>query len=404
MTKSPAKDKRRVQQVCVLGATGSVGTATLDVIAGNRDRFEVFALTANRRLDDLFAQCLRFRPRYAAVAGAAEARGLAGRLRDAGLATEVMSGAGALCELAAHPEVDTVMAAIVGAAGLAPCLAAAGAGKRLLLANKEALVVGGALFMRTVASGGATLLPIDSEHSAIHQCLPLDRSTWPDRVARIVLTASGGPFRGRDPATLTRVTPDEACAHPNWVMGRKISVDSATMMNKALEVIEAHYLFDLAPEQIEVVIHPQSIIHSMVVCRDQSILAQLGTPDMRVPIAYGLGYPDRIASGAEALDWAKVAALTFEPADLRLYPGLGLAWDALRAPPGSTAVLNAANEEAVAAFLAGTVSFDRIHTVNCRTIESLSPAPGAAGSLESLLALDHEARDRAREFLKDLAR
>ncbi len=210
--------------------------------------------------------------------------------------------------------------------------------------------------MRTVARGGATLLPIDSEHSAIHQCLPDDRSTWNARIARIVLTASGGPFRGRDPATLSRVTPDEACAHPNWVMGRKISVDSATMMNKALEVIEAHFLFDLAPERIEVVIHPQSIVHSMVVCRDQSVLAQLGTPDMRVPIAYGLAFPDRIASGADALDWRALAALTFEPADPRLYPGLGLAWDALRAPPGSTAVLNAANEVAVAAFLAGTVS------------------------------------------------
>ena len=393
-----------MQRVCVLGATGSVGTATLDVIAGNRDRFEVFALTANRRLDELFAQCLRFRPRYAAVAGAAEARGLAARLREAGVATEVMSGAGALCELAAHPEVDTVMAAIVGAAGLAPCLAAAGAGKRLLLANKEALVVGGALFMRTIASGGATLLPIDSEHSAIHQCLPGDRTTWNDRVARIVLTASGGPFRGRDPATLSQVTPDEACAHPNWVMGRKISVDSATMMNKALEVIEAHFLFDLAPEQIEVVIHPQSIVHSMVVCRDQSVLAQLGTPDMRVPIAYGLGYPDRIESGTEPLDWSALGALTFEAADLRLYPGLGLAWDALRAPPGATTVLNAANEEAVAAFLAGTVSFDRIHTVNCRTIEALTPGPGAADSLESLLALDHEARRRAAEHVKGLAR
>jgi len=395
---------RAVQRICVLGATGSVGMATLDVIAAHPDRFEVFALTARRRLDELFVLCQRFRPRHAAVATAAEGRVLSARLRAAGIATEVLSGAGALCELAAHPEVDAVMAAIVGAAGLAPCLAAAAAGKRLLLANKEALVVGGTLFMRTVARGGATLLPIDSEHSAIHQCLPLDRSTWPDRVARIVLTASGGPFRGRDPATLARVTPDEACAHPNWVMGRKISVDSATMMNKALEVIEAHFLFALAPEQIEVVIHPQSIIHSMVVCRDQSVLAQLGTPDMRVPIAYGLGYPDRIASGADALDWSTVAALTFEPADLRLYPGLGLAWDALRAPPGSTAVLNAANEEAVAAFLAGTVSFDRIHTVNCRTIESLSPAPGAADSLESLLALDDEARRRAREFLKAVAR
>jgi 1-deoxy-D-xylulose-5-phosphate reductoisomerase len=392
------------QRVCVLGATGSVGAATLDVVAAHPDRFEVFALTANGRLDELFAQCLRFRPRYAAVAGADGARALADRLRSADIATEVMSGTAALCELAAHPDADTVMAAIVGAAGLAPCLAAARAGKRLLLANKEALVVGGALFVRAVAAGGATLLPIDSEHSAIHQCLPLDRSTWPDRVARIVLTASGGPFRGRDPATLARVTPDEACAHPNWVMGRKISVDSATMMNKALEVIEAHFLFGLAPEQIEVVIHPQSIIHSMVVCQDQSVLAQLGTPDMRVPIAYGLGYPDRISSGAQALDWGALAALTFEPADLRLYPGLGLAWDALRAAPGSTAVLNAANEEAVAAFLAGTVSFDRIHTVNCRTIESLSPSSGAADSLESLLALDQEARLRARGFLKDLAR
>jgi 1-deoxy-D-xylulose-5-phosphate reductoisomerase len=268
----------------------------------------------------------------------------------------------------------------------------------------DALVVGGALFMRTVARGGATLLPIDSEHSAIHQCLPDDRSTWNARIARIVLTASGGPFRGRDPATLSHVTPDQACAHPNWVMGRKISVDSATMMNKALEVIEAHFLFDLAPERIEVVIHPQSIVHSMVVCRDQSVLAQLGTPDMRVPIAYGLAYPERIASGADALDWRSLAALTFEPADPRLYPGLGLAWDALRAPPGSTAVLNAANEVAVAGFLAGTVLFDRIHTINCRTVEAVVPPAGAADSVESLLALDSEARHRAAEFLKGSAR
>jgi 1-deoxy-D-xylulose-5-phosphate reductoisomerase len=394
----------RRQRVCVLGATGSVGAATLDVIAAHPERFEVFALTANRRLDELFAQCARFRPRYAAVATAAEARALGERLSAADVATEVTSGAGALCELAAHPEADTVMAAIVGAAGLAPCLAAAAAGKRLLLANKEALVVGGALFMRTVARGGATLLPIDSEHSAIYQCLPEDRATWHDRIARIVLTASGGPFRGRDPATLGDVTPDEACAHPNWVMGRKISVDSATMMNKALEVIEAHFLFDVAPEQIEVVIHPQSIIHSMVVCRDQSVLAQLGTPDMRVPIAYGLAWPDRIASGADAIDWRTLAALTFEPAEPRLYPGLALAWDALRAPPGAAAVLNAANEEAVAAFLAGTIRFDRIHTVNCRTVEALLPSPGAAESLESLLALDQEARRRAGEYVKGLSR
>jgi len=402
--KTVRNSDRQRQRVCVLGATGSIGVATLDVIAAHPDRFEVLALTANRRLDELFALCVRFRPRHAAVATTEEARSLAARLRGAGVDTAVTSGAGALCELAAHPDVDTVMAAIVGAAGLAPCLAAAAAGKRLLLANKEALVVGGELFVRAVARGGATLLPIDSEHSAIYQCLPEDRASWQARVAKIILTASGGPFRGRDPSTLAGVTPDEACAHPNWVMGRKISVDSATMMNKALEVIEAHFLFDLAPEQIEVVIHPQSIIHSMVVCRDQSVLAQLGTPDMRVPIAYGLAWPDRIASGADAIDWRSLAALTFEPADPRLYPGLALAWDALAAPPGATAVLNAANEEAVAAFLAGTIRFDRIHTVNCRTVEALLPSPGAADSLESLLALDHEARRRASQFVKGLAR
>jgi 1-deoxy-D-xylulose-5-phosphate reductoisomerase len=388
------------RSVCVLGATGSVGTATLDVIERHPDRFEIFALTAHRRLDELFAQCVRVEPRFAAVATAADAASLATRLRDAGVRTEVLHGPQALCELAAHPDADTVMAAIVGAAGLAPCLAAAEAGKRVLLANKEALVVGGALFVAAVKRGGATLLPIDSEHSAVFQCLPHDRATWRDRVDHIVLTASGGPFRGRDPASLRDVTPDQACAHPTWVMGRKISVDSATMMNKALEVIEAHYLFDLAPEQIEVVIHPQSIIHSMVVCRDQSVLAQLGTPDMRVPIAFGLAYPDRIVSGTQALDWRSVAALTFEPADPVIYPGLALAWDALRGPPGATAVLNAANEEAVAAFLAGTIRFDRIHTVNRRTVEALVPGPGAADSLESLLALDAEARRRAHQFLK----
>ena len=388
------------QRLCVLGATGSVGRATLEVAAAHPQRFEIFALTAHQRLDDLLALCIRHRPRFAAVATPAQAREFTERLCSAGVATDVLSGEGALSELAAHPEVDAVMAAIVGAAGLAPCLAAAAAGKRLLLANKEALVVGGHVFVDAVARGGATLLPIDSEHSAIFQCLPEDRRTWKDRVARIVLTASGGPFRGRDPATLHAVTPDQACAHPNWVMGRKISVDSATMMNKALEVIEAHFLFDLAPEQIEVVIHPQSIVHSMVVCRDQSVLAQLGTPDMRVPIAYGLAYPDRIDSGTEPLDWQRLASLTFEPADLKIYPGLGLAWDVLRAPPGTAAVLNAANEEAVAAFLAGTIRFDRIHTINCRTLEALAPAHGAADSLASLLALDAEARRCAAQFLK----
>jgi 1-deoxy-D-xylulose-5-phosphate reductoisomerase len=391
------------QRVCILGATGSVGMATLDVMARHPDRFEVFALTAQKRIDELFALCLRSKPRYA-VAGTPEGAAiLARRLADAGVATEVMQGDQALCELAAHPEVDTVMAAIVGAAGLSSCLAAAKAGKRLLLANKEALVVGGALFIDAVQAGGATLLPIDSEHSAIFQCLPADRSTWKDRIDHIVLTASGGPFRGRAPASLADVTPAEACAHPNWVMGRKISVDSATMMNKALEVIEAHFLFDLTPAQIKVVIHPQSVIHSMVVCRDHSVLAQLGTPDMRVPIAHGLAWPGRIDSGTRPVDWSKLAALTFEAADPDLYPGLALAWDTLRAPAGTSAVLNAANEEAVAAFLAGTIRFDRIHSVNARTVAALIPPRGAADSLEGLIALDAEARRRAGQFLKNLA-
>jgi 1-deoxy-D-xylulose-5-phosphate reductoisomerase len=281
-------------------------------------------------------------------------------------------------------------------------MAAARAGKRLLLANKEALVVGGALFMEAVREGGATLLPIDSEHSAIFQCLPEDRSTWPSRIDHIVLTASGGPFRQRDPASLANVTPDEACAHPNWVMGRKISVDSATMMNKALEVIEARWFFDLAPEQIRVVIHPQSIIHSMVVCKDHSVLAQLGTPDMRVPIAFGLSFPDRIESGASALDFTRLAGLHFEPADLTRYPGLQLAWDTLRGPEGSTVILNAANEVAVAAFLSGTIRFDQIHNLNTATLDTVTCTPHVCRSLEGLLALDAQARQAAEQLLTRL--
>ena len=391
------------QRVCILGATGSVGMATLDVIARHPDRFEVVGLTAQHRLDELLGLCHKFRPRHVVVGSADGAAALAARLAEAGLRAEVRHGGEALCDLAAHDDVDTVMAAIVGAAGLGACLAAARAGKRLLLANKEALVVGGDLFMRAVKEGAATLLPIDSEHSAILQCLPDDRTSWPERIDHIVLTASGGPFRGRLPATLADVTPEQACAHPNWVMGRKISVDSATMMNKALEVIEAHFLFDLPAERIRVVIHPQSIIHSMVVCRDQSVLAQLGTADMRVPIACGLAWPDRIASGTEPLDWRTVKALTFEDADPALYPALALATDALRGPPGTSAVLNAANEEAVAAFLSGTIRFDRIHKVNARTMAAVIPEPGAADSLEALLALDAEARRHAVRFLKSFA-
>jgi 1-deoxy-D-xylulose-5-phosphate reductoisomerase len=385
------------QRITVLGSTGSIGTSTLDVLTRHPDRFEIFALTAHSRVEALAAQCRQWRPRFAVLPTPELAHELAAQLRADSLATEVLVGAQALVEVAAHPDVDAVMAAIVGAAGLAPCLAAAQAGKRLLLANKEALVVGGQLFMDAVQAGGAALLPIDSEHSAIFQCLPEDRSAWAQRIDHIVLTASGGPFRQRDPATLRDVTPDQACAHPNWVMGRKISVDSATMMNKALEVIEARWLFDLAPRNVRVVLHPQSIIHSMVVCRDNSVLAQLGTPDMRVPIAYGLAWPERIESGAAQLDFLSLKALTFEPADAQRYPGLQLAWAALEARAGSTAVLNAANEVAVASFLDGTLRFDQIHAVNAATLEHLAVPADAAASLDGLMALDEHARRVARE-------
>ena len=390
------------QRVCVLGATGSIGTNTLDVLSRHPERFEVVALTAHGRVAELLAQCITWKPRFAVVAESAAAQVLQRGLRDAGLRTEVLHGAKALVDVAAHADVDVVMAAIVGAAGLEPCLAAARAGKRLLLANKEAIVVGGALFMQAVRDGGATLLPIDSEHSAIFQCLPEDRSTWAQRIDHIVLTASGGPFRDRDPATLASVTPDEACAHPNWVMGRKISVDSATMMNKALEVIEARWLFNLEPEQIRVLVHPQSIVHSMVVCRDRSVLAQLGTPDMRVPIAYGLSFPERIESGASLLDFPALSGLTFRPADFERYPGLALAWQTLRGAEGSTTVLNAANEVAVAAFLAGTIRFDQIHSVNARSLDTVTPASDAVRSVEGLLALDAEARRHADAIVRKL--
>lgn len=401
MNQTPARTAR--QRVCILGATGSVGVNTLDVISRHPGRFEVFALTAHARVDALFSQCLTWRPRFAVVPTNALATDLQARLKAANISTEVLVGAQALCDMAAHPEVDAVMAAIVGAAGLAPCLAAARAGKRLLLANKEALVVGGPLFMDAVRTGGAALLPIDSEHSAIFQCLPDDRARWPGRIDHILLTSSGGPFRKRDPATMAAITPDEACAHPNFAMGRKISVDSATMMNKALEVIEARWLFDLTPEQIRVVIHPQQIVHSMVVCRDNSVLAQLGTPDMRVPIAYGLSFPERIESGAGQLDFTTLAALTFEAPDHARYPGLALAWQTLRGAEGSTTVLNAANETAVAAFLAGTIRFDQIHNVIEQTLEAVDVRSAGADALEALVALDERARRQAAQYVKGIA-
>ncbi|KQW20080.1 1-deoxy-D-xylulose-5-phosphate reductoisomerase [Acidovorax sp. Root402] len=389
------------QRLTVLGSTGSIGTSTLDVVARHPERFEVFALSAATQVDLLLAQCAQFRPRYAVMASAPHAAALAEKLQANSLPTQVIQSQDALEVIASHDEVDAVMAAIVGAAGLAPCLAAARAGKRLLLANKEALVVGGGLFMQTVRDGGATLLPIDSEHSAIFQCLPEDPATWSDRVDSILLTASGGPFRQRDPSTLAQITPDQACAHPNFSMGRKISVDSATMMNKALEVIEARWLFDLHPDQIKVVIHPQQIIHSMVQFKDASILAQLGTPDMRVPIACGLSWPERITSGASKLDFSTLGALAFEDADAIRFPGLHLSWQALKAAEGTTAVLNAANEVAVGAFLSGRLRFDHIHAVNLATLDAVLPSK--PDSLAALLDLDTQARHAAEHVAGRLA-
>lgn len=393
------------QRLAVLGSTGSIGASTLDVAARHPDRIEVVALTAATQVDKLLAQCERFRPRVAAMASAPHAAQLAEKIRQKGLEVRVDTAPAAIENIASSAEVDTVMAAIVGAAGLGPCLAAARAGKRLLLANKEALVVGGSLFMRAVREGGATLLPIDSEHSAIFQSLPEDPATWGQRVERIILTASGGPFRTWEPARLRSVTPEQACAHPNWRMGRKISVDSATMVNKALEIIEAHWLFGMPPEKLCALIHPQSVIHSMVQYLDGSIVAQLGTPDMRVPIAYGLAWPQRMASGSPALDFGALQGLTFEDMQSHghpaRFPSLALVWQVLRAPEGACAVFNAANEVAVEAFLQGRIRFDQIHAVIQSTLEAAACHP--APDLPALLALDASARRTAQEAARKLA-
>lgn len=389
------------QNVVVLGATGSIGANTLDVMARHPDRYRLYAVTAATKVELLFDICMAHQPRYAVMSNPASAQALARRLVEAGSRTEVLGGADMLVEVARATEVDVVMAAIVGAAGLEPCIAAARAGKRLLLANKEALVVGGDLFMDAVVAGNATLLPIDSEHSAIFQSLPDDRAQWASSIDKIILTASGGPFRDWDPAQLLQVTPEQACAHPNWVMGQKISVDSATMMNKALEVIEARYLFGVAPDKIEVVIHPQSVVHSMVQFVDNSVVAQLGTPDMRGPIAYGLSWPQRIASGASALNFANMGNLNFASADSeinqRRYPGLRLAWDAMAAASGTTAILNAANEVAVEAFLQRRIRFDQIHHLNVAMLEQVTPS--AIHALDDLLALDQQTRTVARTWV-----
>ena len=385
------------QQLTILGSTGSIGVNTLDVVARHPEKFQIFALTGARQVELMFSQCLAFKPKFAVMVEREAAQQLAEKIKSAGLSTQVFNTPQALVDVSSDERVDVVMAAIVGAAGLAPCLAAAKTGKRLLLANKEALVVGGQLFLDTVLAGGAKLLPIDSEHSAVFQSLPDNPEVWPAAVDKIILTASGGPFRTRDPNSLHTVTPEEACAHPNWVMGRKISVDSATMMNKALEVIEAKYLFGVTPRQIEVVIHPQSVIHSMVQFVDGSVVAQLGTPDMRMPIAYGLSWPDRITSGSDPLNFNHMQAMTFEamdePSHMQRFPSLRLAWEALAAPQGTTAVLNAANEVAVDLFLKKQIRFDHIHQVNLATLERIRPMRPQC--LEDLLDIDAQARDAA---------
>ena len=389
----------RRQRITVLGATGSIGLSTLDVVARHRDRFEVFALSGHRQLDRLFELCVQFTPRIAVTADETGARKVRSSLQAAGCATEVLSGPRALIDIANHPEVDCVMAAIVGAAGLQPTLAAAAAGKRVLLANKEALVLAGALFMTEVRRAKALLLPIDSEHNAVFQSLPSGYSGDMERsgVRRIMLTASGGPFRQLPLGALAQVTPEQACAHPNWVMGRKISVDSATMMNKGLEVIEAHWLFNVAPEQIEVVIHPQSVIHSLVDYVDGSVLAQLGNPDMRTPIAHALAWPERLEAGVRALDLIEVAQLSFERPDLLRFPCLDLAYRALRAGGTAPALLNAANEEAVSAFLERRLGFTRIADVIAATLDGI--ASTVAESLGDVLEADAAARSISRSFI-----
>ena len=389
-----------MQRITILGATGSIGASTLDVLARHPDRYRVYALSAHGRVEELADACRRVKPARAVV-GTAEAAGRLSQLL-AGLDIQVDHGEQALCEIASGPDTDTVMAAIVGAAGLAPTLAAARAGKKVLLANKEALVMSGQLFLDAVSQHGATLLPIDSEHNAIFQSLPATYARDPQAagVAKILLTASGGPFLQRAVETLEAVTPDEACKHPNWVMGRKISVDSATMMNKGLEVIEAHWLFGAPADLIEVVIHPQSVIHSMVSYTDGSVLAQLGNPDMRTPIAHALAFPERIASGVPQLDLTAMAALQFHQPDFERFPCLALAFDALRAGGTAPALLNAANEVAVQAFLEREIGFRDIDRVIAEVMDAVPHGP--APSIEAVLAQDARARGAAKSVIARL--
>lgn len=389
----------RPQQITVLGATGSIGLSTLDVIARHPERYQVFALSGFTRLSELFALCVRHVPQFAVVPEVAAARGLQDDLRAAGLSTRVLVGEEGLCQVAAAPEVDAVMAAIVGAAGLRPTLAAVEAGKKILLANKEALVMSGALFMEAVRKSGSVLLPIDSEHNAIFQCMPQDFSRGLSNVGvrRILLTASGGPFRQTPMAELAHVSPDQACAHPNWSMGRKISVDSASMMNKGLELIEACWLFDARPSQVEVVIHPQSVIHSLVDYVDGSVLAQLGNPDMRTPIANALAWPERIDSGVAPLDLFAIARLDFEAPDEKRFPCLRLARQAAEAGNSAPAMLNAANEVAVEAFLDGRVRYLEIASI-IEEVLNLEPVV-ALNDLDAVFTADAAARTLAGQWL-----
>jgi len=388
------------RRISVLGATGSIGESVLDVVARHPSRFEIAALTAHRQWEKLAELCARHRPEIAALNDPDAARNLERALRLGGIGTRVVAGDDGVIAAATLAGADTVVAAIVGAAGLAPTLAAAREGKRILLANKEALVIGGAAFMAVVARGGATLLPIDSEHNAIFQCLPAAYSRDPSAagVRRILLTASGGPFRTKPLAELAAVSADEACAHPNWVMGRKISVDSATMMNKGLEMIEAHWLFGVSRERIEVVVHPESVIHSLVEYVDGSVLAQLGNPDMRTPIAQALAFPDRVDSGVPALELVRQRSLTFEAPDLERFPCLRLAQSALDAGGTAPAALNAANEVAVAAFLDGRIRYTDIAAACAETLSRVDCRP--VDSLDDALAADRQARAVARAWLK----
>ena len=383
-----------MKAVTILGATGSIGTSALDVIARHPERYRVHALTAQSNVDGLADLALRFAPEVVVIGDASLEGRLREALRERGATARVAGGRDALVDVARAPEVDAVLAAIVGAAGLVPTLAAAEAGKRLMLANKEAIVSAGALLMGAVRRGGAELLPVDSEHNAIHQCLAGVRAAERDG-ARLVLTASGGPFRDR--LDLDAVTPDEACAHPNWVMGRKISVDSATLMNKGLEVIEASWLFDVPVERIDVVIHPQSVIHSMVEFPDGSVLAQMGTPDMRTPLAYALAWPERVTSGAQRLDFTRLGELTFEAPDVRRFPCLGFAYEALRHGRAASAVLNAANEVAVQAFLEGRLRFTGIAATIERVLEAYDPAQPSG--IDEVLEIDRRAREVATGML-----